>query len=129
MRRFGGEREDLKSAPIESHEILVEQAIPCVEVVVERQLEDGTDTVVVVEAQAMAVGGQDQDAEVLDRARLLFQPLARELYGDGTSLSLCFFDPIRKLPPFINRMLTICAKAALPERMDALQSRLESDRA
>jgi hypothetical protein len=57
----GGSRQDLKPAAVEGDEVVVDQAVADEDIVVQGELERVADPVVGVEADAIAVTGQDQE--------------------------------------------------------------------
>ena len=58
--RFVGEREDLKAGAVEGDEVLVDERVAGAEVALQRDLQQRADRIVVIEAQAVAVGGEHQ---------------------------------------------------------------------
>jgi hypothetical protein len=58
--RVGGQREHLKEVAIKGEEVLLDERITGDEVVIERELQQGTYLIEAVVGQAVAVGHQDQ---------------------------------------------------------------------
>ena len=89
-------RQGLKSAAVEGDEVLVDEAVAHEQILVQRELERAADPVVGIEADAVAVAGEDEEEveRALGVAQRREEALVQEVVGDEGKATRDTADPI-----------------------------------